>query len=106
MTECRNAAATVEQWLAIRKEAGLRIDPETAEVDWVYAQTLDPYGIFPDLPEECQQIGRAYFARSPGSEVWVHFGDLPKETAEALWKKHYRKLAFPAGIPSLGKSVS
>ena len=31
----------VEQWLAIRKEAGLKIDPETAEVDWCYAQTLD-----------------------------------------------------------------
>ena len=25
---------TVEQWLAIRKEAGLKIDPETAEVEW------------------------------------------------------------------------
>ena len=29
----------VEQWLAIRKEAGLKINPKTAEVD---AQTLDP----------------------------------------------------------------
>ena len=25
---------TMEQWLAIRKEAGLKIDPETAAVDW------------------------------------------------------------------------
>jgi hypothetical protein len=32
------------QWLAIRKEAGLKLDPETAEVEWCYAQTLDPYG--------------------------------------------------------------
>ena len=37
-------------WLAIRKEAGRKIDPETAEVDWIYAQTLDPYGVYPDLP--------------------------------------------------------
>ena len=22
-----------------------------------YAQTLDPYGVYPDLPEECQQVG-------------------------------------------------
>ena len=29
----------IEQWLAIRKEAGLKIDPETAEVEWIYAQT-------------------------------------------------------------------
>lgn len=35
----------VEQWLAIRKQAGLEIDPVTAEVDWAYGQTLDPYGI-------------------------------------------------------------
>ena len=27
---------SVDQWLKIRKEAGLRIDPETAEVDWWY----------------------------------------------------------------------
>ena len=25
---------TIEEFLAIRKEAGLKIDPETAEVDW------------------------------------------------------------------------
>ena len=53
----------VEQWLAIRKEAGLTIDPETAEVCWIYAQTGDPYGVYPDLPEERQQVGREYFAR-------------------------------------------
>jgi hypothetical protein len=33
---------TVEQWLPTRKEAGLKIDPETAEVDWCYARTFDP----------------------------------------------------------------
>jgi hypothetical protein len=64
----------VKEWLAIRKEAGRKIDPETAEVDWKYAQTLDPYGVYPELPEECDQVGREYFARSPGSEhmglVW------------------------------------
>jgi hypothetical protein len=89
---------TVKQWLAIRKEAGLKIDPETAEVTWDYAQTFDPYGVFPDLPEEYQQVGREYFARAPGNDVWVHFGDLPKATREALWKKHSSKLAFPAGL--------
>jgi hypothetical protein len=53
----------VEEWLAARKEEGLKIDPDTAEVDWHYAQTLDPYGVYPDLPEECQCVGRKYFAR-------------------------------------------
>jgi hypothetical protein len=87
-----------EQWLAVRKEAGLLIDPETAEVEWTYALTLDPYGIYPDLPEELQQVGREYFARSPGSNVWVQFGDVPEATRDALWEKHKAKLAFPAGM--------
>ena len=90
-----------EQWLAIRKEAGLRIDPDTAEVEWDYAQTLDPYGVHPNLPEECRQVGRAYFARSPECDTWVWFGDLPGETRRRLWETHRSKLAFPAGLPPL-----
>lgn len=92
---------TVEQWLQIRKEAGQQIDPDTAEVTWIYAQTLDPYGVYPDLPEELQQVGREYFARSPGSEIWVFFGDLPDETRETLWEMHRSKLAFPAGFEEI-----
>jgi hypothetical protein len=78
---------TVDQWLAVRKEAGRKIDPETAIVFWEHGQILDPYGIYPDLPEECDQIGRVYFARSPDSDIWVCFYDLPSDTAKALWKK-------------------
>jgi hypothetical protein len=63
--------------------------------------TVDPYGVWPEPPEEYQQVGREYFARSPGSEVWVHFSDLPEATRDALWKKHRRKLAFPAGLEAL-----
>src|SRR5260221_10315165 len=84
---------TIEQWLQIRKEAGLKIDPETAEVMWVYAQTLDPYGVDPDLPEEYRQVGREYFARSPGSDIWVCFFDLSDATREQLCEKHKSKLA-------------
>jgi hypothetical protein len=90
----------IERWLAIRKEEALKIDPETAEVDWVYAQTLDPYGVLDEweLPEEFDRVGREYFARAPGRDVWVEFGDLPDETRDKLWKRHSRKLAFPAGL--------
>jgi hypothetical protein len=35
----------VEQWLAIRKEEALRINPDTALVRWEYRQVLDPYGV-------------------------------------------------------------
>ena len=82
------AEKDVKKWLAIRKKAGLQIDPKTAEVHSTYAQTMDPYGVVPDLPEECYQVGREYFARSPGSDIWVWFGDLPSATQNALWKKH------------------
>ena len=59
---------------AIRKEAGRKIDPETAEV----------------------LLG--FFARSPGSDVWVWFGDLSDATRDALWEK-YRSKPFPADLP-------
>ena len=85
----------------VMTEAGRQIDPETAEVEWCYAQTLDPYGIDPDLPEECWQVGREYFARAPGSDVWVSFGDLPEAVGDALWEKYRSKLAFPAGLEAL-----
>jgi hypothetical protein len=84
------AIRTVEQWLAIRKEAGLKIDPETAEVHWNYAQALDPYGVYRDLSEKFQ-----HFARSPGSDIWVHFLDLPAATCEALYKR--MRPAFTVG---------
>jgi hypothetical protein len=93
----------VEEWLAIRRDAGLQIDPETAEVEWIYALTVDPYGIYPELPEEYQQVGREYFAHCPGSDVWVRFGDLPEATEDALWQKYKSRLAFPAGLPWAGQ---
>ena len=88
---------TVEQWLQVRKEAGQRIDPETAEVTWWHALTLDPYGVY-NLPEEFHQVGRERFARSPGSDIWVHFADLPDETRERLLRMHRPELAFPAAL--------
>jgi hypothetical protein len=93
-----NKDAELVKWRSIRKEAGLHIDPESAEVTWKYGQILDPYGVYPDLPPECYQVGRDYFARAPGSEVGVWFGDLPAVTQKALLEKHRSKLAFPAGL--------
>jgi hypothetical protein len=84
---------TVEQWLAIRREAALQIDPETAEVMWEYANVADAYGVYPDCPEEC--IGRVYFARPSGSDVWVCFYDLPDATVKALREKQEFRRAFP-----------
>ena len=79
-----DAQISMDEWLATRKEAGLKIDPQTAEVMWTYAFTMDPYGVHTDLSDEEKQIGRAYFARSPANDIWVQYGDLPDETLRAL----------------------
>jgi hypothetical protein len=70
-----------------RRAAGKLIDPATAEIEWRYAQTLDPYGDGLELTPEEQQVGREYFARDPGSDIWVNTGDLPEATCEAIWKR-------------------
>jgi hypothetical protein len=76
------------QLLAIRKEAGLKLDPETAEVEWCYAQTLDPYRVDPDLPEQCQQIGR----ESPPLLQAMCGRQLRKTIRDALWNAwHFRQ---------------
>jgi hypothetical protein len=94
--EKTSAEMELEEWLAIRKEAGLKINPETAEVHCCYALTLDPYGVYPELPEEYQQVERTYFARSPGSDIWVEFGDLPQATVDALCERHSGKTTSDA----------
>jgi hypothetical protein len=82
----------LEEFFAIRKAEGLKIDPDTAEVYWEYAQILDPYGMRPDPPEEWHCVGRVYFARSPGSDIWVWFGDLPEKTCRALQECREEKI--------------
>ena len=74
-------------WLAVRKEAAKTINPATAKVICVYGQVIDPYGIFAPFPEECDCIGKNYFARAPGSDTCVSFGDLPQWVVEELWKR-------------------
>jgi hypothetical protein len=76
---------TVEQWLAIRKKAAVQIDPETAEFFWEWGSVLDPYGVCESLPED--NCGRSYFARSPGTDDWVSFHDLPATTVKRLWER-------------------
>jgi hypothetical protein len=74
-----------EAWLAIRKEAAKAIDPATAELTWAYGPVGNPCGIYP--PDESDCIGREYFARAPGSDVWVSFHDLDTSVRDELWKR-------------------
>jgi hypothetical protein len=95
----REMARKEKEWLAIRKREAKAIKANNAEVMWTYAETFDPYGIGPyPLPRTLHQVGREYFARRPGSDVWVWFGDLPDITAKALRKMHGAKLSFPNGL--------
>jgi hypothetical protein len=87
----------VEEWLQIRKDAALKIDAETAEIFWTYRLTMDPYGVLPELPEKYRQIGREYFARSPESDIWVSFYDLPDDTCNRLWEIDKHKLCPECG---------
>ena len=73
-----------EQFYASMKAEGLKIDPATAEVTFSWADTQDPYGIDPAAPDEDYCVGRVYFARNLGGEIWVSFRDLPDVTREAL----------------------
>ena len=76
---------TVHEWLAIRKKAALQIEAQTAEVMLIWAQIGDPYGIHGDPPPELACSVREYFARAPGSNVWVSFDDLTEATRKAFW---------------------
>ena len=88
-TDATGDRLKVEQWLQVRKEAGLKIDPATVEVDYEMGCPADPYCIRDreELHPEQRQTGRVYFARSPGSDIWVHFGDLPDATRNAVWER-------------------
>jgi hypothetical protein len=67
--DTRFVTIRAETWRALLEIAGRQIDPESAEVHWRFRQVVDPYGVYPDLPPECDCVGRLYFARSPGSRI-------------------------------------
>jgi hypothetical protein len=50
-----------EQWLALRKEEALRIDPERVEVYFLHGEICDPYGVEDLSEEESYCIARNYF---------------------------------------------
>jgi hypothetical protein len=85
--------AKAEAFYAHMKLEGLLIDPETAEVCWQFRSDADPYeiGAYPDADV---YVGRQYFAKRPGSEIWVCFRHIPDEVREKLWKHPNAKPSF------------
>jgi hypothetical protein len=95
----------IEQWLAVRKEAALRINPKTADVFYLHGQVGNPYGVL-SVPEEYELNGRCWFARAPCSDVWVSFDDLPDETLEALRARPEEHVTPPRdGFDRLAQSM-
>jgi hypothetical protein len=62
-----------------RCKVGRRLDPSTAEVFFIYAQVVDPYGDCDDLPAEAHCVGREWFAVDPVERIAVHAEDIPDE---------------------------
>lgn len=57
---------------------------------WWHAETLDPYGIYGDLPPELQLTGREYFLADPKREwpVLVHeVRELHPEISDEEWSQ-------------------
>jgi hypothetical protein len=81
----------VEDFLARKREADLKIGGATAELDWFHGETLDPYELGIVIPEEMSYIERHYFACAPESDEWVEFGELPDETREVIWRRENAK---------------
>ena len=46
----------VEQWLEIWKEAGLKINPKTAEVEWRYHKPSIPMAFIPICPRNASKL--------------------------------------------------
>jgi hypothetical protein len=75
----------LEQLSWLRSFAGQCIDSDTAEVRREYSFFLDPYGV---TQHKSQKPMAHYFARPPGSDIWVAWEDLPYEVEWRLWQKH------------------
>jgi hypothetical protein len=92
----------VEQFLAIRKSEALKINPRTADATWLMPTSATVTGfamIF--SPETCS--GRAYYARAPGSDIWVCLA-----TCRAKFVRHCERLIvvsllFPLACPQTAR---
>ena len=84
----KTVQVTTKYLNALRKAVGKLIDPETAEVNWRYAEMIDPYGDYEYIPPHFQCTGRAHFARAPGTDVWIDSEDLPDATIKRLSEIH------------------
>jgi hypothetical protein len=92
----------VKKFLAEVKRAARKLDPATAEVRRFSANAFDPYEFYPLCDMDGEDVAESgeivnyqimydhttyYFARTPGSDMWVCEEDWPKRTYKALEKR-------------------
>ena len=92
--------AEIEKWLAIRKEAGLKIDPETAEVDWDYGNDFDPYGVWDEweVPQEFEVVGRQRLGACSGKRCLGSFQRFARHRQRRVVGEASLADCFPRGL--------
>ena len=95
-SEASKVTIKYKVWKELLALAGRQIDPARAEVISYCGQIADPYGV---LAYEDDCIGRLYFARSPDTNIWIEFEDLPEATRAALWQSLISAQPDDATVP-------
>jgi hypothetical protein len=79
-----------KEWLAIRQEEALRIDPNTAEASADYGRYSDPYNLYPAMPKwagdrrDRRNLRVLDFVRRADGDVWIWEGCLSDDVRAAL----------------------
>ena len=84
------SAAEAQAFLEGRLKEAERIDPQTCEIGWWYADAVNLYGIFEDHEEFCC-VGKECFVRNVPDGDWVWDGHLPEHAYKALVERIERE---------------
>jgi hypothetical protein len=84
------SAAEAQAFLEGRLKEAERIDPQTCEYWYAYADIVDPYNIFED-DEVLGHSEKGYFVRNVPDGDWVWYGDLPEHIFKALIERINRE---------------
>jgi hypothetical protein len=84
------SAAEAQAFLEGRLKEAERIDPQTCEIRWWFADAVNLYGIFEDHEEFCC-FGKERFVRNVPDGDWVWVGHLPEHIAKALFERMERE---------------
>jgi hypothetical protein len=84
------SAAEAQAFLEGRLKEAERIDPQTCEYRWWYADSVDPYNIF-EYGEVSGCFDKECFVYNVPDGDWVWYGDLPEHIFKALRERMERE---------------